>query len=264
MGHEKLCMALRRPFKVRIRVRSEGLRHVFPPMCGRYGYSKRALNKIAEKMGLEIDGAIARLLDQYRKANHVPTTPGPVVRSGTLEMVRWGFVGQRRADGGPAPLHINARCETVARLPVFRDSWAHRRCLVVADWFYEWDQQSRPKQPWRFVQEEEEPMVMAGFWRPTTLPNGQSVDAYAVVTTQANATVGRIHDRMPVLLHERDWRTWLDPDTPPEVLKALHRPYEGAMFARPVDIRLNKAGYEGEVPDITLPEPPPQQQQLSL
>lgn len=239
-------------------------------MCGRYGYSKRALNKIAEKMGLEIDGAIAQLLEQYRKANHVPTTPGPVVRASpergaaALEMVRCGFVGQARPDGRPAPLHINARCETVARLPVFRGSWAQRRCLVIADWFYEWDQQSRPKQPWRFVQEDEEPMVMAGFWKPTILPNGQAVDAYAVVTTEANATVARIHDRMPVLLHERDWHAWLDPETPPEVLKALHRPYEGAMFARPVDIRLNKAGYDGEVPDVILPKPPPQQQQLSL
>ncbi|MGV3660808.1 MAG: SOS response-associated peptidase [Prosthecobacter sp.] len=219
-------------------------------MCGRYGYSKRALSQIAQKMGLPIDAAMQFLLEKYRKQNHAPTMPGPVVRTAdtgpAVEMLRWGFVGQRRADGGPAPLHINARCETVSRLPVFRDSWAHRRCLVIADWFYEWDQQPRPKQPWRFVLEDEEPMVMAGFWKPTTLPNGQSVDAYAVVTTEANATVGRIHDRMPVLLHERDWRTWLDPDTPPEVLKALHRPYDGAMFARPVDIRLNKKKMPGK------------------
>lgn len=238
-------------------------------MCGRYGYSKRALTQIAHKMGLPIDAAMQFLMEKYRKQNHAPTMSGPVVRvvDGTrpcLDLVRWGFVGQPRPDGRPAPLHVNARCETVARYPVFRDSWAHRRCLVIADWFYEWDQQSRPKQPWRFVQEDEEPMVMAGFWKPTVLPDGQAVDAYAIVTTEANATVGRLHDRMPVLLHERDWHTWLDPDTPPEVLKTLHRPYDGPMSAHPVDIRLNKASYEGEVPDITLPQPPPQQQQLSL
>ncbi len=232
-------------------------------MCGRYGYSKRALDKIALKMGLEIDGAIARLLEQYRRQNHAPTMPGGVVRGGRLELMRWGFAGLPRI-GGPAPFHINARCETVTRLPTFRDSWARRRCLVVADWFYEWDQQTKPKQPWRFVQEEEEPMVMAGFWQPTTLADGQTVDAYAVITTEANATVARIHDRMPVLLHERDWPTWLDESTPPDKLKALHQPFDGRMFARPVDIRLNKAAYQGEVPDVTLPEPPPQQQQLSL
>jgi putative SOS response-associated peptidase YedK len=233
-------------------------------MCGRYGYSRKALNTIAAKMNLEIDGAIAFLLEQYRKPNHTPATPGPVVRSGKLEMMRWGFVGLPRPDGGAAPLHINARCETVHRLPAFRDSWAHRRCLVVADWFYEWDQRTKPKQPWRFVQTSEEPMVMAAFWKPTTLSDGQPVDAYAVITTAANCTVAAVHDRMPVLLHQKDWETWLDPATPPAKLKELQKPFDGEMFARPVDIRLNKASYQGEVGDITLPAEPPQQQQLSL
>lgn len=235
-------------------------------MCGRCGFSRRAIDQFAAKMNLGLDGAIAALLAKYKRQNHAPTMQGPVVRPGTgqVELLRWGFVGIPQADGGAAPFHINARCETVHRQPAFRDSWAHRRCLVIADWFYEWDQQTKPKQPWRFVQEAEEPMVMAALWKPTTLSDGKTVDAYAVVTTEANATVGRIHDRMPVLLHQKDGDAWLDPAAPPAELKELQKPFDGPMYARPVDIRLSKASYQGDVGDIVPPAEPPQQQQLSL
>jgi len=74
----------------------------------------------------------------------------------------------------------------------------------------------------------------------------------AFLTTAANPIVGQVHDRMPVILHERDWGTWLDPQSPPEALQALHRPFDGPMYARPVDKALNKATYQGEIHDVIL------------
>lgn len=186
---------------------------------------------------------------------------GPVLRSGSsgIELLRWGFNAAGAPDQ-PARLLINARSETVADLRSFKQAWRERRCLVPADWFYEWNQTSKPKQPWRFVIEEDEPMVIAGIWSPTRLADGSSVDAYAVLTTSANDVVGRVHDRMPVILSEKDWPAWLDPAATPETLQALHRPFGGPMYARPVDMAMNKAAYQGEVRDVELrpPEPPAQ------
>lgn len=181
---------------------------------------------------------------------------GPVLRSQQpqIEMLRWGF-NAAGAPGQPPRLLINARSETVSQLRSFKTAWHERRCLVPADWFYEWNQQSKPKQPWRFVIEGESPMIIAGIWSPTRLADGTSVDAYAVLTTEANATVAQVHDRMPVILHERDWGTWIDPATKPETLKELHRPYDGPMFARPVDMAMNKASFQGEVRDVELGPP---------
>lgn len=216
-------------------------------------------------MGLEIDGAIAQLLEGYRKQNHTPATPGPVVRSmaRAVEMLPWGFMSAA-FPGRPPHLLINARSETVAKKSSFREAWRHRRCLVIADYFYEWNQETpkgQPKQPWRFSRADDEPMVIAGIWSPLTLRNGSQTDAYAILTTNAAPTVAPLHDRMPVILHERDWRRWINETTLPEELEDLQRPYDGAMAAAPVTTLLNKASYQGPVEEVTLegaPAKPPQ------
>jgi putative SOS response-associated peptidase YedK len=216
-------------------------------MCGRYRFSERTVARMARS--LRVDS-----LEVSERSNHAPTMAGPVFRSGKpqVELMRWGF-NSASAPGRPPHLLINARSETVAQLRSFKQAWQQRRCLVPADWFYEWNQASKPKQPWRFVLEGDEPMVIAGIWSRTLLNDGTAVDAYAVLTTTANDVVAQVHDRMPVILQERDWPVWLDPETKPDTLKPLHRPFEGPMYARPVDIALNKASYQGPIVDVSLP-----------
>lgn len=229
-------------------------------MCGRYGFSRRQIEKVSKKMGLEIDGAIAQLLEGYRKQNHAPTTPGPVVRSAGrfVEMLPWGFMSAA-FPGRPPHLLINARSETVAKKASFREAWRHRRCLVIADYFYEWNQETpkgEPKQPWRFSRADDEPMVIAGIWSPVSLKGGAQTDGYAVLTTDAAPTVAALHDRMPVILHERDWRRWINESTPHEELEALQRSYDGPMTAVPVTTALNKASYQGPVEEVELGSEP--------
>lgn len=225
-------------------------------MCGRYQFSARTVTRLAR--ALKVEAA-----ESGDRANHAPTMLGPVLRSQRekIEMLKWGF-NAAGAPGQPPRLLINARSETVSQLRSFKTAWHERRCLVPADWFYEWNQQSKPKQPWRFVIDGDEPMIIAGIWSPTRLHDGTSVDAYAVLTTEANRTVAKVHDRMPVILHERDWQTWIDPATNPETLKKLQRPYDGPMCSRPVDMAMNKASYQGPVIDVELKPPEPAQGEL--
>ena len=200
-----------------------------------------------------------------KRENFTPTTAGPVLRSGhsAVELMRWGF--NATGPGAKPHLLINARSETVSQLRSFKTAWHSRRCLIPADWFYEWDQTTTPKQPWRFVRDHDAAMIFAGIWSPGRMPDGSMVDGYAILTTAANEVVGQIHDRMPVILHEADWPAWLDPSTKPEHLQSLHRPYEGKMYARPVEVALNKASFQGEVHDVNLKQPEsPSQGELLL
>jgi putative SOS response-associated peptidase YedK len=123
----------------------------------------------------------------------------------------------------PKVPHINARAETVEKLPLFREAFAKRRCLIPATGFYEWQNREDGKQPYRFRRKDLEPFAFAG-WEFARI-GGEEILSTAIIVGEANPLVGGIHDRMPVMLMSEDYDRWLGPDSSVAELKALLRPY---------------------------------------
>jgi putative SOS response-associated peptidase YedK len=135
---------------------------------------------------------------------------------------------------------INARAETAAEKPSFRSAFRKRRCLVLADGFYEWQKAGGKKQPYLFRLAGGEPFAFAGLWEHWG-KDGKGIDSCTILTTDPNGLVKPLHDRMPVILSPRDFDLWLDPkvEKGPE-LQALLRPYPAeTMTAYPVGLRVN-------------------------
>jgi len=141
--------------------------------------------------------------------NIAPTDQIPIVRidprDGEREVVmaRWGLIPFWMKEKPKVP-HINARAETVDRLPLFREAFAKRRCLIPATGFYEWQQREDGKQPYRFRRKDLEPFAFAGIWEFARL-GGEEILSTAIIVGQANPLVGGIHDRMPVMLMLEDY-----------------------------------------------------------
>ena len=145
---------------------------------------------------------------------------------------------------------INARAETLAEKPAFRDALARRRCLVVADGFYEWERRDGArKQPWWITRADGEPFAFAGLWA-TWRPADAEADVLplrscTIVTTAANAAVAPLHDRMPVILPAGAEATWLDPATPTAEAQALLAPLDPAETGlRRVGTAVNDARHD--------------------
>lgn len=133
---------------------------------------------------------------------------------------------------------INARAETVATKPYFRASFKSKRCIVPADGFYEWERKSKLKIPYRFLQKKKQPFAFAGLY--DELPDTSGNLGFAIITTDANELVAKIHERMPVLLDRPDQKQWLNQNFKSEALQALLRPYPAErMTMYPVSQAVN-------------------------
>ena len=121
-------------------------------------------------------------------------------------------------------LLINARAETVAEYPAFRDAFRTHRCLIVADGFYEWRAEETGKKPVWITRPSSEPFAFAGLWAEARRADGSSVHSCAIVTCEPGDVVAPIHDRMPVILAQQDEAGWLDPDAVEGQLQALLAP----------------------------------------
>ena len=208
-------------------------------MCGRY-YRRSEKQQIAERFRL---GQI----DDFPLApdfNVAPTTFQPVIRQSRdseereLVLMRWGLIpsfASHLADFKGITT-MNARAETVAKSATFRASFERRRCLVPVDGFYEWkklDERKTPaKQPFAFSMRNREPFALAGLWDAWKEPKKsvQGVDtwlqSFTIITTEANELMSPVHNRMPVILHERDWNRWLDRTPAEQPPIDLLRPFE--------------------------------------
>jgi putative SOS response-associated peptidase YedK len=156
----------------------------------------------------------------------------------------WGFVPEW-ADGRPdvKPL-INARAETVATKPFFRDAFKRTRCLVLADGFYEWKRTGKGKIPYRIALKTEEPFAFAGIWSTVHDAQGVVQPTFAILTTEANALVAQIHTRMPVILHAEDEADWLNPKLSLDAAKALLVPLPAELLmAYEVSPKINSPVY---------------------
>ncbi len=126
-----------------------------------------------------------------------------------LRSMRWGFIPHWYKEPTDGPLLINARSETIAEKPAFRTACRERRCLIAADGFYEWERhEGQTPLPWYVTRTDGQPIVFGGIWQAWER-DGQSLLTCAIVTTGANAAMGRIHDRLPVILEPADWPLWL-------------------------------------------------------
>ena len=157
-----------------------------------------------------------------------------------LVFLRWGLIPSWAEDAKIGNRLINARAETVAEKPAFRSAFTKRRCLVVADGFYEWQKVDGTKQPYFIHRQDNEPFAFAGLWE-SWKSEGEEIQSCTLITTTANALMEPIHDRMPVILSTEEYPIWLDAEfKDKESLKDLLRPCDPDLLeAYPVTTLVN-------------------------
>jgi putative SOS response-associated peptidase YedK len=195
-------------------------------MCGRYTLRAR-LNLL-----LPLYAAESRIAWEPR-FNIAPTQPVVAVRalpessSRELVLLRWGLIPSWAEDARIGNRMINARAETLAEKPSFKTALKRRRCLILADGFYEWKKAGKTKQPYFIRRKDDRPFPFAGLWdrwRKSDPP----IESCTIITTSANALLSELHERMPVILSEADAQVWLDQEIEqPEPLLPLLAPYQG-------------------------------------
>jgi putative SOS response-associated peptidase YedK len=225
-------------------------------MCGRYTVTSPA-EALIDELGL--DAVDPGYTPRY---NLAPTQPAPVVTGWEprrLALVRWGLIPSWSRDGARGKLLINARAETALQKPSFRDAFEKRRCMVVADGFYEWRGRGASKVPIYFRLRSRRPFAFAGIWDGWLTDAGELARSCAVLTTAPNDLVAPIHDRMPVMLDADARQRWLASDDLEE-LRALCRPFPAAhmecfaVSARVGSPKLDEPGcIEPAAPRGTLP-----------
>ena len=146
--------------------------------------------------------------------NAAPSQALPVIRNDDpqhITLAVWGYLPHWAARKPTVRPQINARAETLTEKPFFREALAQRRCLVLADSFYEWNREGKHRTPYRILLNTEEPFAFAGIWDRIPGPQGESLPHFAIITTASNTLISTIHDRMPVILRKEDEPHWLDP-----------------------------------------------------
>jgi len=167
---------------------------------------------------------------------------------------RWGLVPHWAKDEKAGSKMFNARAETLASSPAFRDAFRRRRCIVPVDSFYEWRREGKVRQPFRIVRTDGRPLALAGIWSGWKNPATEEIRrTFAIVTGMPNDVVREIHDRMPVVLDDGAWPLWLDPQFADlGELQALLLPLEGLdLTAYPVSTMVNNVRFDG--PELIEP-----------
>jgi putative SOS response-associated peptidase YedK len=217
-------------------------------MCGRYRLSRR------KQMIEEYFGSVSDEQEWTPRYNIAPTQPVPVIRQNSrqpvreLSLVRWGLVPWWARDSTGAAKMINARSETAAVKPAFRDALKSRRCLIPANGFYEWRQTGKTRQPYCFEVDRGELFAFAGLWDRWSDSGGRTLETCSILTTTSNAVTSAVHDRMPVILDPESYDLWLDPgmNGGSEVLELL-KPYTARpMQCYSVSTRVNSAVNDDE------------------
>jgi putative SOS response-associated peptidase YedK len=213
--------------------------------------------ELAEQFALEEAVAADVLLPRY---NIAPSQDIAAVRQDregrrVLCFERWGLVPHWAKDASIGNRLINARAETVATKPAFRDALRSRRCVVPADGFYEWSGTGAERRPYVFRRPDRRMLGIAGLYERWLGEGGEVVDSCTLITTEANATLARFHDRMPVILSPDDYERWLDRDVrEPEVLLSLLVSCpEDWLDPSPVSSRINDV--RNDDPACLIPEP---------
>ena len=232
-------------------------------MCGRYRLSRR-------KQIIEVHfDAISGQEDWIPRYNIAPTQPVPVIRQHPKEpvrefsLMRWGLIRlipHWAKDPSVATSTINARSETAATKPAFRDALKSRRCLIPADGFYEWARTGKGKQPYCFEVNERQLFAFAGIWDRWRDPSGNLVETCSILTTAPNAVTSAVHDRMPAILDPDSYDLWLDPAMQNVAgISELLKPFDAQLMrCYPVSTRVNHVANDDE--ECSRPVESPQSQ----
>jgi putative SOS response-associated peptidase YedK len=229
-------------------------------MCGRFRLSRR-------KQTIEEHFDTADWQDDWSpRYNIAPTQPIPVIRQHPKEPVRqistmkWGLIPHWAKDASAAASTINARSETAATKPAFRDPLKFRRCLIPADGFYEWKRTGTAKQPFCFEVNDGELFAFAGLWDGWKNADGQWIKTCSILTTMPNSVTGAVHDRMPVILDRETYDLWLDPGmNEVQVVSEMLKPYDARLMrSYPISTRVNQVANDDE--DCSRPVEPMQAQ----
>lgn len=223
-------------------------------MCGRFALtvSPAEVERMFDIAGLE---------PFPPRFNIAPTQPICVVRvcehRRRGDLVRWGLVPHWVKDPGDFTLLINARSETARDKPAFRSAMRHRRCLVPASGFYEWQRTDTGKQPYWIAPAQGGVFGFAGVWETWMGKDGSEIDSAAILTTAANPGLSGIHHRVPVVIAPQDYSRWLDPQVDAAAVgDLLTASADGYFTARPVTDRVNSARNDG--PELLVPAPGPE------
>lgn len=170
---------------------------------------------------------------------------GKKFRIGTL---KWGFVSKFDANDQVDFTMINAKAETLFERPLFKEAALHRRCVILADSFYEWNKLDKNQRPRRILTTDQKIFPMAGIWTTAVKSDGTKVHTVAIVTTIANELVASLHDRMPVILNKDDESIWLDPSIQsPQAIGHVLKPYVArAMRMHEVTKKIGSPSYNNE------------------
>ncbi|HYD18889.1 MAG TPA: SOS response-associated peptidase [Patescibacteria group bacterium] len=194
-------------------------------MCGRYGLHKY-LNDMRIRYGAQGD------FNFKPNYNACPTNLMPVIvdtpEGRLVKPMRWGLLPFWAKDKREGARMINARGETVAEKPAYRNYFKSQRCIVPANGFYEW---KRPeKRPFWFTPRGSDFFSFCGLWSTWKSPEGEVIDTFTILTTDANKTVGHVNDRMPVVVGDNAIGPWLAPNTPVEEVQTFLGPYPDAQM----------------------------------
>jgi putative SOS response-associated peptidase YedK len=213
-------------------------------MCGRFTQGQSQLDV---ETRFDVQGSLFAITPQFNisptQAIAVITAQGPRMQH-LLEPMQWGLVPSWAKDTSIAAKMINARSETVLEKPSFRTAISRRRCLVIADGFYEWDKVGGTKVPRHFHLKNRHLFAMAGLWEEWESPDGSALRSCTVLTTESNSLIAPYHERMPVILAPEKERAWLDvARVRPADLTPLYTPFPSSQMGATV---LNKP-----VPTVT-------------
>jgi putative SOS response-associated peptidase YedK len=159
--------------------------------------------------------------------NIAPTQLVPVLRDidAGIEMLKWGLIPRWAKDSSIAHNIINARSETIAEKPAFKDAFKNRRCIILSTGFYEWKREGTKKTPYYIFAKDREYFSFAGLWENWKSPEGEIVETCTIVTTAANEFIRPLHNRMPAIIRTEDFQKWLNKDAESETLKKLLQPF---------------------------------------
>ena len=224
-------------------------------MCGRY-----ASFLPAEALA-RLFGTVNPLPNLEPTWNMAPTRDAPVVRLSKegerhLDALKWGLVPYFTKDLKKARKPINARSETIATSGMFREAFAKRRCLVPAPVYYEWRDDPEGKTPFAVARVDRDPVAFAGIWETWRSPEGERLQTFGTITTDANNLLTGIQDRMPVIIEREDWPLWLG-EVEGDVAALLKPSAEDVLRFWPVDKKIGNVRNDGPelIGLITEPEP---------
>lgn len=216
-------------------------------MCGRFSLID-GTQKIEKRFGGRFVSAEFETLYNGGPSMHMPI----IVRNeaGELDIVQaqWGLRPEWATHLRP---QANARLDTASERKMFKDAFQSRHCLIPANSFFEWHREKGITQPYRIMVHNGELFGMAGIWEPPSFPD--TLPNFAVLTTDANALVARIHDRMPVILSERDEKRWLSEPALPSGLETTYAAHDMQLY--PVSTKVNKVSFNEPAALEPIPEP---------